>query len=142
MLSPGNALFAIALSVSLTSTALGQTVPTASANDNRSPAGLLRSGVLNLHLETLPAVWYPEEDGKAHLIVSAFAEEGHKPQIPGPMVRVLEGTEIAASIRNLLDHTIYIHGLSTRTETNAASQTQTGPTPNKDAADALAIAAG
>ena len=142
MLSPGNALFAIALSASLTSTALGQTVPTASANDNRSPAGLLRNGVLNLQLEMRPAVWYPEEDGKAHLIVSAFAEEGRKPQIPGPMVRVPEGTEIAARIRNLLDHTIYIHGLSPRIETNAASQTENGATPNNDAADALEIAAG
>jgi FtsP/CotA-like multicopper oxidase with cupredoxin domain len=141
MLCPGNALCAIALSVALTSSVLGQTVPAASANDNRTPAGLVRNGVLTVHLEVRPAVWYPEENGKAHLIVSAFAEEGHTPQIPGPMVRVPEGTEIAVRVRNLLDHTIYIHGLSPRTETFAAPQAQTGSTPDKDAADALEIVA-
>src|ERR1700687_73715 len=142
MLACRHALRAIGLVVASTIAAVGQTIPPASANDNRTPAGILRNGVLNLHLEMRQAVWYPEEEGKAHLIVSAFAEEGHTPQIPGPMVRVPEATEIAARIHNLLDHTIYIHGLSPRTETNAASQTRTGSTPNNEAADALESAAG
>ena len=142
MLACRHALLAIHLVVASTSAAAGQTIPVASANDNRTPVGTLANAVLSLHLEVRPAIWYPEEDGKAHLIVSAFAEEGRAPQIPGPMIRVPAGTEIAAKIHNLLDHTIYIHGLSTRTETNAAFQTQTGPTPNNDAADALEIAAG
>ena len=92
----------------------GQNVPVAAINDNRAPAGVLCSGVLTLHLEIRPALWYPEKDGGPHLTVGAFAEEGHAPQIPGPLIRVPEGTEISATVRNLLDHTIYIHGLAPR----------------------------
>ena len=65
-----------------------QNVPIASVNNNRAAAGVLRNGVLVLHLQVRPAVWYPEKDGGPHLTVSAFAEEGHAPQIPGPMIRV------------------------------------------------------
>jgi FtsP/CotA-like multicopper oxidase with cupredoxin domain len=142
MLARRHALVAISLVVASTAAAVGQTIPAASANDNRTPAGILHNGVLSLHLEMRPTVWYPEEDGKAHLIVSAFAEEGHTPQIPGPMVRVPEGTEIAASIRNLLDHTIYVHGLGPRVAENSAPPSQTSPTANSDAANTLEIVAG
>src|SRR4029077_2581013 len=145
MLARRHALLAITLVVASTAPTVGQTIPAAAANDNRTPAGILRDGVLSLHLEMRPAVWYPEEEGKAHLIVGAFAEEGHTPQIPGPMVRVPEGTEIAASIHNLLDHTIYVHGLNPRTETSSASPLPSGPTDPAFAADppnAIEIPAG
>jgi FtsP/CotA-like multicopper oxidase with cupredoxin domain len=145
MLARRHALLAITLVVASAAPAVGQTIPAAAANDNRTPAGILRDGVLSLHLEMRPAVWYPEEEGKAHLIVGAFAEEGHTPQIPGPMVRVPEGTEIAASIHNLLDHTIYVHGLNPRTETSSASPLPSGPTDPVFAADppnAIEIPAG
>ncbi len=141
MPASSHALLAISLVVASTAPAVGQTIPVASANDNRAPAGTLRDGVLNLHLEMRPAVWYPEEEGKAHLIVSAFAEEGHAPQIPGPMVRVPEGTEIAASIHNLLDHTIYVHGLGQKVPANSALQINPTAAPSDDA-NALKIAAG
>ena len=121
---------------------MGQTFPTASANYNRIPAGTLRNGVLTLRLEMRPAVWYPEEDGKAHLIVSAFAEEGHGPQIPGPLVRVRVGTEISATIRNLLDHAIYVHGLAPRTDAKAKASAVADPTTTSDAADTLEISPG
>lgn len=141
MLARRHALLAVTLVIASTALALGQTIPAASANDNRTPAGILRDGVLSLHLEMRPAVWYPEEEGKAHLIVSAFAEEGHAPQIPGPMVRVPEGTEIAASIRNLLEHTIYIHGLGPKVVANSPPQINPNVAPNDDP-NILEIAAG
>jgi hypothetical protein len=136
-------LFAVALFVASTVAAAGQTIPAASTNDNRAPAGTLANGVLSLHLEMRPAIWYPEEDGKAHLIVSAFAEEGHIPQIPGPMIRVPGGTEIAATIRNLLDHTIYVHGLAPRLDANAKpAAAQLDPTNTSDGANTLEIPTG
>jgi len=82
MLTHRHALLAIHLVVASTSAAAGQTFPTAAANDNRAAAGALRNGVLSVHLEIRPAIWYPEEDGKAHLLVSAFAQEG-RPRFPG-----------------------------------------------------------
>ena len=69
-------------------------------NDNRSHAGSLRDGVLTIHLEAHPASWYAEETDGPGLPVYAFAEEGHQPQIPGPLIRVPEGTEVRATVRN------------------------------------------
>jgi FtsP/CotA-like multicopper oxidase with cupredoxin domain len=137
MLSRRQVIVASILAVAFASAAPAQTLSSASANDNRTSAGVLRDNVLNLHLEVRPAIWYPEEDGKAHLIVSTFAEEGRAPQVPGPLIRVTVGTEIAATIRNLLDHPIYIHGLATRVEAKAGSQSSIN-----DAPDAFEIAAG
>jgi len=85
------------------------------ANDNRSPAGQLRNGVLTIVLETRTGIWYPEEKDGPGLEVQAFAEEGKPLQIPGPLIRVPEGTEIHATLRNNIPNaTLEIHGLHTR----------------------------
>src|ERR1700739_3583986 len=118
-----------------------QAIPVAAINDNRATAGVLRNGVLTLHLEIRPAVWYPEKDGGPHLTVSAFAEESHAPQIPGPLIRVPEGTEISATVRNLLDHTIYVHGLAPRSPA-PPPQAPVDPMAPPDAASTLEIAPG
>src|SRR5215468_5030492 len=110
----------------LTAIAAGETISPATCNDNRTAAGVMRNGFLSVHLEARQAVWYPNQVGKAHLVVSAFAEEGHAPQIPGPLLRVRVGVEVSATIRNSLDHTIYVHGLGPRPETN------TQPAPLSD----------
>jgi FtsP/CotA-like multicopper oxidase with cupredoxin domain len=119
----------------------GQTAPAASVNDNRAPGGVLRRGVLTIHLEARPAVWFPEKDGGPHLTVSAFSEEGHAPQIPGPLIRVPAETEVFATIRNWLDHTIYVHGFGPHT--TAAPVPPPHPDPNADIdPNALEIGAG
>lgn len=134
--------FFMALAFALISSAAvaDETMPIASVNDNRAPAGVLRNSVLTLHLEVRPAVWYPEKDGGPHLTVSAFSEEGHAAQIPGPMIRVPEGTEISATVRNLLDHTVYIHGLGPRSV--SAPPAPADPTTATDPASTLEIAPG
>ena len=86
-------------------------LPLVTANDNRAPAGRLRNGVLDLQLELRRAVWYPEDEGGVHREVYAFAEEGHAPQSSGPLIRVVQGTQIHATIRNTLPLTAEIHGL-------------------------------
>src|SRR5579859_2895175 len=133
--------FALAFVLVSSAAVADETIPIASVNDNRVPAGVLRNSVLTLHLEVRSAVWYPEKDGGPHLTVSAFAEEGHSPQIPGPPIRVSEGTEISATVRNLLDHTIYIHRLAPRSAASA-SQAPADPLAPPDAASTLEIAAG
>jgi len=71
----------------LSVTAVGdQNIPTAICNDNRTTAGTLAHSVLQIHLEARQAVWYPNGSDAAHLLVSAFGEEGHGPQIPGPLI--------------------------------------------------------
>jgi FtsP/CotA-like multicopper oxidase with cupredoxin domain len=86
-------------------------LPKVVANDNRTPAGQLRNGVLELRLELREGVWYPEDEGGAHRDIYAFAEEGHAPQSSGPLIRVPQGTQIHASIRNVLPAAVKIYGL-------------------------------
>ncbi len=84
-------------------------------NDNRSPAGVLRDGVLSLALEAREGIWHPEEADGPGLQIQAFAEKGHSPQIPGPLIRVPEGTEIHVTVRNAIpDAKLAVHGLHSR----------------------------
>lgn len=84
-------------------------------NDNRAPAGLLRDGVLTLHLEAREARWYPDGEGAPSIVMQFFAEAGKEPQNPGPLIRVAAGTTIRVSVRNSLhDSTLVIYGLATR----------------------------
>jgi FtsP/CotA-like multicopper oxidase with cupredoxin domain len=89
---------------------------TAVANDNRQPAGVLKDGVLTLHLVATTVRWQPEGQGATDptRIVQAFAEEGKAPQIPGPLVRVPEGTRIRMTVRNALPSTLKLYGAATR----------------------------
>jgi FtsP/CotA-like multicopper oxidase with cupredoxin domain len=84
-------------------------------NDNRRPAGVLKDGVLTLKLEAREGVWYPETPVNPGMVVYAFAEEGKPLQMPGPLIRVPEGTEINLTIRNTIDsQSLNFHGFHTR----------------------------
>jgi manganese oxidase len=84
-------------------------------NDNRSPAGSLREGVLTIRLEAREAEWRPDGESDPGIIVRAFAEEGRPPLVPGPLIRVPEGMEIRAFVRNALPRgTLTVRGLSPR----------------------------
>ncbi len=89
-------------------------LPVAQANDNRSAAGELKDGVLNIQLEIVEATWYPEQDGGRSFSVYAFAERGKTPRIPGPLIRVLEGTEVRVRVQNTLPVAMFIRGLHSR----------------------------
>ncbi|CAN5427103.1 hypothetical protein BH10BAC3_BH10BAC3_39900 [soil metagenome] len=71
-------------------------------NDNRKPAGEMRNGILYLQLETRMGNWYPETEEGQPLKVYAFAEAGKPMQLPGPLIRVPEGTIINAEIHNTI----------------------------------------
>jgi FtsP/CotA-like multicopper oxidase with cupredoxin domain len=93
----------------------GEDIPEIKANDNRLPCGRLKDGVFTIELEARVGVWYPEEGDGPALHVQAFAEAGHSPEIPGPMIRVPEGMEISVDIRNAIPgSTLVIHGLHIR----------------------------
>lgn len=87
------------------------TVSTAQANDNRIAAGELKHGVLKLQLEMVEATWYPEKDAGKSLSVYAFAEKGKAPQIPGPLIRVPQDTEVRVQIHNALPVAMFVRGL-------------------------------
>jgi len=86
-------------------------LPPIQANQNHSPAGLLRNGVLTLQLEIAKGDWHPErEDGMA-LSVYAFGEAGKPLQNPGPLIRVPQGTQIHVALHNSLPVAITVRGL-------------------------------
>jgi len=101
-------------------------LPVVMANDNRIAAGQLKSGVLELRLELRHSRWYPEDDQGQYRDVYAFAEEGHAPQISGPLIRVPQGTQIHATIDNALPLAAKIYGLHRHPE-DAKDALRLGP---------------
>jgi manganese oxidase len=84
------------------------------ANSNRTSGGRMVSGELRVQLETRLGRWFPEGKRDPSQVMQAFAEVGHAPQIPGPLIRVKTGTRIRASLHNTLDKPLTIYGLYTR----------------------------
>jgi FtsP/CotA-like multicopper oxidase with cupredoxin domain len=87
---------------------------TIAANDNRSPAGALRNGVLTISLELGEGQWRPESEEGEALTVYAIAERGRLLQNPGPLIRIPQGTEIHVTLHNALPVTAAVHGLHER----------------------------
>jgi len=88
--------------------------PPAAPNDNRTPAGTMREGVLTLHLVAQPVTWYPEDERGCGIPVFGFAEAGKVAQIPAPLIRVPVGTELKITVRNGLDVPFVVRGLEDR----------------------------
>jgi FtsP/CotA-like multicopper oxidase with cupredoxin domain len=84
------------------------------ANDNLTPAGTHAEGVLRLHLRAAVGTWQPAGESGQRLQVEAFGEVGKSLSVPAPLLRVREGTEVVASVRNDLPHPLRIHGLCER----------------------------
>jgi FtsP/CotA-like multicopper oxidase with cupredoxin domain len=84
------------------------------ANQNRIPAGKLEKGVLNVRLELRSGAWRPEADDGPQLFVQAFGEAGRAAQIPGPMMRMPEGTTLHVTVTNQLKMKATVYGLNTR----------------------------
>jgi len=84
------------------------------ANQNRVPAGKLEKDVLNVQLELRSGAWRPEADDGPQLFVQAFGEAGRTAQIPGPMLRMPEGTTVHATVTNKLRRKATVYGLNTR----------------------------
>src|SRR5437879_1020355 len=93
---------------------LGQGLSTISANDNRTPAGVLRAGVLSLSLELRKGNWHPEREDGETIAAYAFGESGKALQVPGPAVRVPFGTTIDITVRSALGVPATLHGLHSR----------------------------
>jgi FtsP/CotA-like multicopper oxidase with cupredoxin domain len=90
-------------------------IPEIVANDNRSPAGKMVNGTLELDLEVVWGAFRFETEDRPGLRLTAIGEVGKPPSVPGPLVRVETGAKIHARIHNtLLDSTITVFGFQTR----------------------------
>jgi FtsP/CotA-like multicopper oxidase with cupredoxin domain len=83
-------------------------------NDNRESAGHLSRKHLTLDLEAREGLWFPETHDGPGIPVQAFAERGKALRIPGPMIRIPEGTRVRATVRNQLAVKLTLHGFHTR----------------------------
>src|SRR6266481_2208271 len=63
-----------------------------SVNDNTRAAGRLEENVLTLRLYADVGSWRPEGPQGTPIEIAAFGEEGADLSIPGPLIRVREGT--------------------------------------------------
>jgi manganese oxidase len=81
---------------------------TAQPNDNRFPAGTLGEGFLELRLETRLAAWRPDAGVDTAATVLAFAEAGGPATIPGPFLRVPQGTEVRVSVRHAVTEPVRV----------------------------------
>ena len=97
------------LSLCAVLTLSGGTSPTthalsvAAPNGNTTAAGTLENGVLTVALEAKMAMWHPDGDSLPGVPIPVFAEDGRQAVVPGPLVRIPAGTEIALSVRNSLE---------------------------------------
>ena len=83
------------------------------SNDNRAPAGILKNGVLTLNLEIRQGALHSEEDTGPSIPALAFAETGKPLHVPGPLIRVPQGTEILVRVTNpFKDSLLTVHGLN------------------------------
>ena len=97
--------------------ALADSLEEIAINDNRKTAGVFNDGVLKLELEVRAGIWYPETHKGKGLRVYAFAEKGKPMQLPGPFIRVREGTILRVSIHNMLhDAPLVLRGFHARPE--------------------------
>ncbi|MEO5904549.1 MAG: multicopper oxidase domain-containing protein, partial [Gemmatimonadaceae bacterium] len=83
------------------------------ANDNRAPAGVLKDGVLTLSLVIRPGALHSEEDASPSVSALAFAETGKPLSVPGPLIRVAQGTQVVIRVTNpFKDSLLTVHGLN------------------------------
>jgi FtsP/CotA-like multicopper oxidase with cupredoxin domain len=81
-------------------------------NDNRVPEGRLRGGGYEAVLTAVVARWRPDLDVDSLVTVQAFAGADGTPRIPGPLLRVEQGTPMRLTLRNALpDSVLVVHGL-------------------------------
>jgi manganese oxidase len=77
-------------------------LPLVEANENTRAAGTFRDGVLMVELDAVRAGWRPDLNVDSAVTVFAFAERGGQPQIPGPLIRAPQGSEVRIIVRNQL----------------------------------------
>lgn len=83
-------------------------------NSNQASGGILAAGVLTMNLEVCEGEWFPEDEHGPSVKVFALAEKGKPAQIPGPMIRVRQGTVIHLQVQNLISVVVVMHGMHSR----------------------------
>ena len=95
-------------------------LPRVVANDNRSSGGMYVDGIFEIDLVIVEADFRIEESDGPGLRVMAIAEKGKAPTVPGPLIRVEEGTRVRARISNTMpDSSVTVFGFHKRPQVDA-----------------------
>jgi FtsP/CotA-like multicopper oxidase with cupredoxin domain len=97
------------------------------ANNNTRTAGTLEGRTLTLALEVIESGWHPEGEDDPDVPILAFAEAGRGPEVPGPLIRVRQGTEIHLTITNRSDSTLTLGGFRPRATRGALDTLSLAP---------------
>ena len=116
-------LGAMATMSSTAAAAVTKAAATVLSNDNQHPAGTLDRGTLTLTLRAGRGTWRPEGPAGPALSIEAFGETASSLMVPAPLIRVKQGTLIAASIANDLATPLLVHGLCARDGTACSTLT-------------------
>jgi manganese oxidase len=92
-------------------------------NNNKIAAGKHSGERVQVHLEVREGRWFPDGKYSGSLIVQALGENGGPPQIPGPMIRVVEGTMLDVVVTNRIAKAVILYGLHSRPGDGNAHQT-------------------
>lgn len=118
MLSPAAALLGVVLQAQLVAAPSRIPLPQpttgvarAAVHENRVPAGRVAGRTLRLALDVVESAWRPEGVEDPEVPILSFAEAGKAPLVPGPLVRVTQGTEVTLTLRNRSDSALVIGGL-------------------------------
>ena len=118
MIFPAAALIGIALQVQLVADLPrlplphpSSTVMRAAVHQNLAAAGRRSGSTMRLALDVVESAWKPEGQGDAEVPILAFAERGQSPLVPGPLIRVPQGTAVILTLRNRSDSALVIGGL-------------------------------
>lgn len=85
------------------------------SNDNLVPGGNQSGNSLILNLVVEEGMWYPGGTEKPGAPMWAFGEASRELQVPGPLVRVKQGTLVDVTITNhLAGEDIHVYGLQDR----------------------------
>ena len=109
-LTAASALFASGSIPALTASPLERV----SVNDNTHAAGTVDGPTVTVRLRAALGSWRPEGDGGPALRIEALGEAGQPLMVPAPLLRVVEGTTLAVSVRNELTSPLRVHGLCAR----------------------------
>ena len=83
-------------------------------HDNLRSAGRLEGNVLTVRLMADVGSWQPDGPKSKTLEVLAFGEDGAELSVPGPLIRVRQGTTIVITVRNALGSDLRVNGLCSR----------------------------
>lgn len=122
----------IACPPGIVSRTFDSTLEEVTINDNRKQAGEFRKGIYYINLEIREGNWYPETKDGAPIKITAIAEVGRPLQVPGPLIRVPEGTEIRAMITNrVVGQPHHIYGFHQRPYSNLKDSITIAPGETK-----------